>query len=998
MTLPLWDAYGALGITGRYSDSMICIGVKERAKLCKVEIKDATHRSIRGSIERLQSFPPEEDRWPILLRKLARLSMCHSCNLYFENDVEDLLCGWRKSIKDAAQQYNERMTSIKVQDQLRKSVAENEQLRKTVGKLEDRGICKLHNEIDDLQSQLAAEKGERLKADASTLREQQLSSSQVVSFKSQLKEFEAKMAKFCQIIEEQKAENDIATKKFEDLHSQLESERRERLKAESAVLWQRKISSQLAIHSKSLLKLSKAQVAQLQEELMASKTRNEVLATEVVGLRAEEVRSRLAQKEIEVELENFRIVNNFLFNRAIKLEDILERERTVSSASITRLRGRLEAAIISRVKLRKLDASLRSQLDEKAQEFATLARTHRDLKALAFRQERNTDNVIAVLLRRIELVNSHPLHVFLISLAISIKNWEAVVVAQVVWLSSWIDLYQFFLLLCFAPFQSSTTITTTTTATTMDQYEPMDIDSEPLSGVVVFLDDAMEWQKEPNPSEKEEDQPVVMVRHWLAFGACTGPVDWANLEKRGRCASSHYWEPIEYVCKPDPAPAPPAPPAVPAVLPAVSALPSLSSSSSSSTTSSTAASTPPPAPLSSPAPDPPKSPSLDWWMNEMTEASRELEEETRKEKKNGKGKEKAVAPEVQAARDAKKKQLRAKQTDRDATIAAILAKKRKEVVDWPELPSDGDDDSYMDECEQQILDDIAKANGRHAYSIMALDTQPASSSLPPSPSPSTSTSTFVSSTSTMQNGSHNPMEALQSSLLSGKFSDLVIVHGTRKWQAHKVVVCSQSSGLEALIDKLKDTNILDLSFYDHEATVLMMEFLYTSTYSTTVTDIAPSYSLPLHVSVFNLACTLSIPLLKQLALQKYQYTLKNLVSTLSVYFSSVRSIYSTSTTIIATHPELKLIVVETAVLEMQNLLLEGSEQRREFLELTSQVPQFQVDIYEFLMCNGNPQREVEVVEVWKELCEECGAREEGDGYAVTMECKGCGKERTIDVL
>lgn len=81
---------------------------------------------------------------------------------------------------------------------------------------------------------------------------------------------------------------------------------------------------------------------------------------------------------------------------------------------------------------------------------------------------------------------------------------------------------------------------------------------------------------------------------------------------------------------------------------------------------------------------------------------------------------------------------------------------------------------------------------------------------------------------------------------------------------------------------------------------------------------------------------------------------------------------------------------------MRNLLQEGSEQRRGFLELTSAIPQFQADIYAFLLCNGNPQREVEVVTVCQELCEECGAREEGDGYEVTLECKGCGEERSIE--
>lgn len=175
----------------------------------------------------------------------------------------------------------------------------------------------------------------------------------------------------------------------------------------------------------------------------------------------------------------------------------------------------------------------------------------------------------------------------------------------------------------------------------------------------------------------------------------------------------------------------------------------------------------------------------------------------------------------------------------------------------------------------------------------------------------------------------------------------------------------------------------------------MMEYLYTSTYSTTLTDIAPSFSLPQHISVFNLACSLSITGLKSQALQKYCYTLKNLISNLSVYFASVRTIYELPNN--PAHPELRLAVIETAVFEMQNLLMEGSEQRKDFLALTSEVPQFQADIYAYFLFNG-PAAEAQVVTVPQALCEECGAREEGDGYDVTTECKGCGEERTLEFL
>ncbi|KAK0127211.1 hypothetical protein ONS96_006764 [Cadophora gregata f. sp. sojae] len=301
----------------------------------------------------------------------------------------------------------------------------------------------------------------------------------------------------------------------------------------------------------------------------------------------------------------------------------------------------------------------------------------------------------------------------------------------------------------------------------------------------------------------------------------------------------------------------------------------------------------------------------------------------------------------------------------------------------------------MDECEQQVLHEQRQADKRRAYMMTSNSTPTSSQRSPTSPSPSTSATTIATPTTPSPLESLNPMIALQSSLISGKFSDLTIIHGTRKWQAHKVVVCSQSAVLESMIEKLEDSKSLNISTYDHEATVLMIEYLYTSTYTTTVTDIAPSFSLPQHVAVFDLACSLSITGLKSLALQKYCYTLKNLISNLSVYFTSVRIIYKLPNN--SVHAELRLAVVETAVLEMRNLLVEGSEQRRDFLELTSNVPQFQADIYAYFLCNG-PGPEVQVVSAPQELCQDCGAREEGDGYKVTTECKGCGEERTLEFL
>lgn len=72
----------------------------------------------------------------------------------------------------------------------------------------------------------------------------------------------------------------------------------------------------------------------------------------------------------------------------------------------------------------------------------------------------------------------------------------------------------------------------------------------------------------------------------------------------------------------------------------------------------------------------------------------------------------------------------------------------------------------------------------------------------------------------------------------------------------------------------------------------------------------------------------------------------------------------------------------------------GGPHREGFFKLTAEVPDFQTEIY-FLMLD-HPTRPMEVMA--PDLCEECGPREEGDGYEVTTECKGCGKEKTLAFL
>lgn len=96
-----------------------------------------------------------------------------------------------------------------------------------------------------------------------------------------------------------------------------------------------------------------------------------------------------------------------------------------------------------------------------------------------------------------------------------------------------------------------------------------------------------------------------------------------------------------------------------------------------------------------------------------------------------------------------------------------------------------------------------------------------------------------------------------------------------------------------------------------------------------------------------------------------------------------------------------------------------SEHRAAFLNLTSEVVDFQVDLYKMLI--AHPLRPLDRVEVEVEregesesegkgererggrervLCEECGPREQaaGEGYTVKQTCKGCGVVREIEFL
>jgi len=165
-----------------------------------------------------------------------------------------------------------------------------------------------------------------------------------------------------------------------------------------------------------------------------------------------------------------------------------------------------------------------------------------------------------------------------------------------------------------------------------------------------------------------------------------------------------------------------------------------------------------------------------------------------------------------------------------------------------------------------------------------------------------------------------------------------------------------------------------------------MEYLYSTNYNTT--DLGPDFSLLHHVKVFSLAVQLSVPGLEDLAAKKFAFTLLTHIKDLDVYFSSVKEIYASTT---SDHPALRLTVIEAAVTELPNLIDEPR-----FLELTSTLKDFQADIYLFLMNHPSIPVQLETEYVLPELCDECGPRADDDGYEVTMECKSCGKEKTLE--
>ncbi|KAM0125160.1 hypothetical protein ACHAP3_009907 [Botrytis cinerea] len=286
-----------------------------------------------------------------------------------------------------------------------------------------------------------------------------------------------------------------------------------------------------------------------------------------------------------------------------------------------------------------------------------------------------------------------------------------------------------------------------------------------------------------------------------------------------------------------------------------------------------------------------------------------------------------------------------------------------------------------------------------------------------------------------------PLLALREALAEGRFSDLTIFHGVRVWNAHKVVVCSQSPVLESMIDNTGVGNmfgtptkpsILNLSSFPLDSVIALLEYLYTSAYSipspppntspSSSTYLSgPTYSLPLHEQIFYLASHLQIPALETLAAVSFRHTLYTQISDLDIYFDCIKRIYGKTT---AKNPGLRNALVEAAVQELEGLL-ENEEVKGKLWRVMSENGEFWEDVIRALGSRTEVRvreviREVRVpVEVEKivekiverdvlaeakeegeadkewTLCPDCGPRDEGEEYEFRCTCRECGVERIL---
>ncbi|KAF5871265.1 putative btb poz domain containing protein [Botrytis fragariae] len=294
-----------------------------------------------------------------------------------------------------------------------------------------------------------------------------------------------------------------------------------------------------------------------------------------------------------------------------------------------------------------------------------------------------------------------------------------------------------------------------------------------------------------------------------------------------------------------------------------------------------------------------------------------------------------------------------------------------------------------------------------------------------------------------------PLLALREALLEGRFSDLTIFHGVRVWNAHKVVVCSQSPVLESMIDNTGVCNmfgaptkpsILNLSSFPLDSIIALLEYLYTSAYSipspppntspSSSTYLSgPTYSIPLHEQIFYLASHLQIPALETLAAVSFRHTLHTQISDLDIYFDCIKRIYGKTTT---ENPGLRNALVEAAVQELEGMLGNGEvkgklwrvmSENEEFWEevLRALGRRTEVRVKEVIREvrvpvevevekivervverevageakeDGEGEEEGESEKEWT-LCPDCGPREEGEEYEFRCTCRVCGVERIL---
>ncbi|KAL5322754.1 hypothetical protein ACEPPN_010730 [Leptodophora sp. 'Broadleaf-Isolate-01'] len=85
------------------------------------------------------------------------MSVRDRCQDYPLNDADDLVDEWKGCIAQAMEKYSRRIERREAREMLIAEEDEIMELKKMVEKLESRGVLKLHLEIKDLQSQLAAQ-------------------------------------------------------------------------------------------------------------------------------------------------------------------------------------------------------------------------------------------------------------------------------------------------------------------------------------------------------------------------------------------------------------------------------------------------------------------------------------------------------------------------------------------------------------------------------------------------------------------------------------------------------------------------------------------------------------------------------------------------------------------------------------------------------------------------------------------------------------------------